>query len=45
MQCADVCVGVGELRCFLLCIHGCDKTVVKSFKEGVKRYNASGVQC
>lgn len=29
MQCADVCVGVGELRCFLLCIHGCDKPVVK----------------
>lgn len=29
VQCAHVCVGVGELRCFLLCIHGGDKPVVK----------------
>lgn len=45
VQCA-MCVGVGKLRCFLLCIHGCDKPVLKRvFKEDVKRCNASGVQC
>lgn len=27
--CRCVCVGVGKLRCFFLCIHGCDKPVVK----------------
>lgn len=28
-ECRCVCVGVGKLRCFLLCIHGCDMPVVK----------------
>lgn len=35
--------GIGELRCVLLCIHGSDRPTIKqSFKEDVKRYNASG---
>lgn len=45
-MCVDgVWGGVGELRCVLLCIHGGDRPTIKmSFKEDVKRYNASGVR-
>ena len=46
--CVRVRVSVcgGELGCFPLCIHGCDKPAVKRvLKGGVKRRNASGVQC